>query len=184
MSAAQGRHMLPEAVCAILEDLRAKAKAAGAAKWIPDRDKKIFTRAALCGWWDERTLELTGGAGEPSGGKLARKMAAANLPDDMIHLAADLRRRYAAKLRTERYAETEECELLLDRVKAEAMSLRARYVAGQINLDSTAFHSLCLDRMDAINAERPADDRDQSAFLKGCLYDIADLCLLRFERAK
>jgi hypothetical protein len=62
------------------------------------------------------------------------------------------------------------------------MSLRARFAAGQLDLDSAAFHVLCLDRMDAVNAERPAGHEDRSAFLKGCMYDITDRCLLRFVR--
>jgi hypothetical protein len=62
------------------------------------------------------------------------------------------------------------------------MSLRARFVADQIDLDGVGFHSLCLERMDAVNAERDVGTEDRSAFLKGCMYDIADRCLLRFAR--
>ena len=62
------------------------------------------------------------------------------------------------------------------------MSLRARLFAGQLDLNGVGFHALCLDRMDAANGERPAGSEDRSAFLKGCMYDIADRCLLRFAR--
>jgi hypothetical protein len=111
-----------------------------------------------------------------------RKMKAASLPQDVINLAVDLRRTYAKNLRTPRYADADDTDDLLSRVSAEALSLRSRYVAGQLAVDSATFHSMCLDRMDAINAERPAGVPDRSPFLKGCLYDIADRCLLRFER--
>jgi hypothetical protein len=109
-------------------------------------------------------------------------MKDAGLPSELIKLAIDMRRDYAAASRTSRYLEPKEGERLQSRVKSEVMSLRARFVAGQLDLDGTEFHSLCLDRMDAVNADRGSAVEDRSAFLKGCLYDIADRCLLRFAR--
>lgn len=182
LSAKDGRQLLPEPADVLLDDLRFIAKAAGAAKWEPDRDKKIIHRQWLIEWWTHKLDELTNGATAPSGGKLKMKMEAASLPADVIDLATDLRRRYAEQLRTSRYADSGEREHVLDRVKSEAMSLRARLVAGHLDLNGSQFHALCLDRMDSINADRPEGTADQSAFLKGCLYDIADRCLLRFER--
>ena len=52
----------------------------------------------------------------------------------------------------------------------------------QLDVDGPAFHALCLDRMDAVNAERGPAAEDYSSFLKGCMYDIADRCLLKFAR--
>ena len=117
-----------------------------------------------------------------SGGNLRTKMNKARLPDEIVGLAVDLRREYAAVARTSRYMEAEESERLQARIKAEVISLRARFVAGQLELDSAGFHMLCLDRMDAVNGERPPGSEDRSAFLKGCMYDIADRCLLLFAR--
>jgi hypothetical protein len=165
-----------------LVDLRCLAKAAGAAKWVPDRDSKIITREALRELWDQRKRELAEGAGAPSGEKLQQKMIEAGLPDDLVALALELRREYGAIARTSRYMELDEEERLQNRVRSEALSLRSRFIAGQINLDGAGFHSLCVDRMDIINAERSQGSEDRSAFLKGCMYDIADRCLLRFGR--
>lgn len=173
--------LLAESIDVLLDDLRAWVKRAGAAKWEPDRDKKIIHRKDLCDWWASKIQELTETSG-PSGGKLVRKMKAASLPDDTVNLAVDLRRSYSERLRTSRYAEADDVQDILDRVKAEANSLRARYVAGEIDLDGLGFHALCLARMNAINDERPDGSPNRSAFLQGCLYDIADRCLLRFER--
>lgn len=181
ISMQQGRTLLPESARALLDDMRQWVKRAGAAKWVPDRARKIITRDQLLAWWDNKLSELTE-AGGPSGGKLRQKMQAASLPPEVIGLALDLRRRYAERLRTPRYATSEYSDDLLDRVKAEALSLRSRYVADQIHLGGAAFHALCLERMDAINAERPQGAGDERAFLQGCMYDIADRCLLRFER--
>jgi hypothetical protein len=58
LSADEGKPLLPYAAEIILEELRGRAKAAGDAKWEPDRDHKIITREALRQWWDRRTREL------------------------------------------------------------------------------------------------------------------------------
>lgn len=181
ISSAQNNTLLQDAIDSLLDEMRAWVKSAGSAKWEPDRDKKIITREQLIAWWDRRVAELTS-TGGASGGNLVRKMKAAHLPQDVINLAVDLRRWYTRSLRTPRYADNENTEELLNRVRAEAISLRSRYTAGQLDVDAPTFHSMCLDRMDAINGERPDGEPDRSSFLKGCLYDIADRCLLRFER--
>ena len=182
LSAKEGLGLLPEHAEVLLNELRAKAKAAGDAKWEPDRDKKIFDREALRDWFEIRARELVEGAALPSGVKLRRKMNQAGLADELVELAVDMRRDYATIARTSRYMEPEEVEHSQSQVKSEVLSLRARFVAGKLDLDGAGFHSLCLDRMDALNAARPTGSKDRSAFLKGCMYDIADRCLLRFER--
>ncbi|HYN21291.1 MAG TPA: dsDNA nuclease domain-containing protein [Thermoanaerobaculia bacterium] len=180
LSGKEGRQLLPEQAEVLLDALRARAKAAGDAKWQPDRDQKIITREALRNWWERRTRELIDGAAAASGKKLREKMIEAQLPGELVGLALEMRRDYAAAVRTSRYMEPEEGDRLKSRVKSEVISLRARYAAGQLALNGAGFHALCLDRMDKINAERPAGSEDRSAFLKGCMYDIADRCLLRF----
>jgi hypothetical protein len=109
-------------------------------------------------------------------------MEDAGLPDELVGLALEMRRAYASETRVARYLEPNEAERLQQRVQSEVVSLRARFIAGQLDLDAAGFHALCLERMDAVNAERPATSEDRSAFLKGCMYDIADRCLLRFAR--
>lgn len=126
--------------------------------------------------------ELREGTIAKSGGKLVDKMEDAELSDDLIAMAVEMRRDYAAETRAPRYLEVDDVERLRRRVRSELQSLRARFVAGQIDVDPPGFHSLCLDRMDSVNAERIPGTEDQSAFLKGCMYDIADRCLLRFVR--
>lgn len=176
------RPLLPEQADGLLDELRAWAKAAGDFKWTPDRDKKIVTRSALLTWWEKRTTDLMQGATAKSGGKLVDKMKDAELSDDLIAMAVEMRRDYAAETRAPRYLEVDDTERLRRRVSSEVQSLRARFVAGRIDIDPPGFHALCLDRMDAVNAERAPGKEDQSAFLKGCMYDIADRCLLRFVR--
>lgn len=182
LSVKEGRPLLPEPAEVLLEELRSLAKTAGKAKWEPDRDKKILTRELLRKWWERRTQELLEGALATSGGKLKLKMIEAGLPDELVNLAIEMRRDYASTARTSRYMEPEERECLQSRVKSEAMSLRASFVAGQLDLNGAGFHALCLARMDSVNNERPEGSENHSAFLKGCLYDIADRCLVRFAR--
>jgi len=182
LSEAQGKPLLPEFAEGILEDLHSLVKEASGSKWEPDRDMKIISRLKLRDWWKLRLTELIQQASGMSGGKLQQKMVEAGLPDEMIKLAIDLRREYAVIARTPRFMEEEQMHRLQNRVKSDLMSLRARFVADQLQIDNAGFHYLCLNAMDAINAERPSGTEDYSAFLKGCMYDIADRCLLRFAR--
>ncbi len=182
LGAKEDRVLLLEHAEVLLDKFRAKAKAAGDAKWEPDRDKKIFTREAIREWWERRTRELIEGAASPAGGKLREKMTQARLPDELIKLAIDMRLDYAATVRTPRYMEVGEANRLESKVKSELASLRGRLVAGALDLDGPGFHSLCLERMDALNADRPTGSEDRSAFLMGCMYDITDRCLHRFAR--
>ncbi|HYF78973.1 MAG TPA: dsDNA nuclease domain-containing protein [Symbiobacteriaceae bacterium] len=177
------RPVLPEPAEVLLEELRTRVNSAGKAKWEPNRDKTIITREELRSWWEQRTGAPNEGAVNSTGGRLIDKMKEAKLPPDVIALAVELRRDYARDARTPHYMEREEGKGMQSRVKSEVLSLRARFVAGLLeDLDSAGFHSLCIDRMDAINADRPEGTSDKSAFLKGCMYDIADRCLLRFTR--
>ena len=109
-------------------------------------------------------------------------MEDAALPDDMIGLAVDLRRRYSEMCRTPRYLEADQAATLQDRVKSEVISLRSRVIAGELDVNGAEFHALCLGQMDKIDDALPPAMEDRSAFLKGCLYDIADRCMLRFVR--
>jgi hypothetical protein len=109
-------------------------------------------------------------------------MEEAGLSEEQVRMAVDLRLSYAKVVRTSRYMTTKNADKLQFRVKSELASLRARMMAGQLQLDGQGFHLLCLERMDAISSERRGDSDDQSGFLKGCMYDITDRCLHRFSR--
>jgi hypothetical protein len=173
--------LLPEPANLLLDELLRWVKLASDARWVPDRDKKIITREALRAWWETRAREVTDGAKTTSGGKLREKMNAAHLPADVIELAVDLRRGYADVARTPRYMASDEVHTMQLNVKTAIATLRARFVAGELDVDARGFHALCLQLMDEIAAEE-STSRSDSAFLKGCMYDIADRCLLRFER--
>jgi Cap4 dsDNA endonuclease len=177
-----GQPLLLEQIDVLLTELRGWVKAAGDAKWIPDKTRKIVTRGEAVGWWQKRLARLAQGGNTPSGGMLAEKMKAANLPDQLIAMAVDLRLGYAAKVRTPTYMEPDVTEALQEQVKSTAQSLSADLAAGLLDLEGPQFHARCLAEMNALNEARPSGTKDQAAFLKGCLYDIADRCLLRFDR--
>jgi hypothetical protein len=179
---AAGRPLLREHIEILLDELRKLAKAAGDAKWKPDKAKKILTRDALLSWWDERLAKLKDDASQASGGKLIEKMNDASLTGTVVSMALDMRLDYARIVRTSRYMEPDEADQLQGRVKSEVQTLSAKRAAGTLDLDGPAFHALCIERMDQINKSLPAERGDRSAFLKGCMYDIADRCLLRFDR--
>lgn len=174
--------LLLEHVDILLDELRKLVKTAGDAKWKPDKSKKILTREAFLILWDACLAKLKDGATQRSGGKLTEKMNDASLTGPVVGMALDMRIDYARSIRTSRYMQPDEAGQLQGRVKSEVQTLSAKRAAGTLDLDGPAFHALCVDRMDAINASLPADQGDRSAFLKGCMYDIADRCLLRFDR--
>lgn len=166
----------------ILGELRVWAKAAGDAKWSSDKEKKIVERGYLRELWQNRLQQLTEASASASGGKLAGKMSSALLPGTIIELAKELRRDYSSVSRTSRYNPAEEDDALRSTVKARVQSLQSSLFSGDPGVSGVKFHDLCLREMDQINKERPEGMPDRSAFLKGCMYDIADRCLLRFER--
>lgn len=184
MSITAGHPLLFEQLDNLLDELRLWAKEAGAAKWIPDKAKKVVTRAQVVDWWTKRLGELVAQSTAQAGTKLTEKLEAVSLPDDVVGLAIDLRREYAAATRAARYMESEGGPQLISRVKSEAASLRSKYLAGELATNGIGFHALCLAKMDEINAQVSTGSDDHAAFLKGCLYDIADRCLLRFELPK
>ena len=181
---AAGHPLLFEQLENLLEELRLMAKEAGAAKWIPDKAKKIVTRADILAWWTKRLDDLVAQSSSQAGTKLTEKLEAVSLPDDVVALAIDLRRGYAAATRASRYMESGDGVQLVNKVKSEAASLRSKYLAGELATNGTGFHALCLAKMDEINTQVSTGPVDHAAFLKGCLYDIADRCLLRFELPK
>ncbi len=183
LAQAEGRPLLPEQIEVVQTELRSKAKTAGDLKWGKDGHRKIITRAHLRTWWIARTTEIFDGASDQSGGKLKTKMQDAKLSEDQIALAIELRREYAEETRAPKYLDTSDVSRLQQRARSEIATLRAQYMAGELTLNPSEFYALCIKRMDEISSELSVDKEDQSAFLKGCLYDIADRCLLRFTGA-
>jgi hypothetical protein len=173
--------LLIEQITTLLEELRAIAKTAGDLKWVPNRAGKIITREFMLRWWSGKLCEIVEGTAQKSGAKLADKLMAAGISADIIDLAVELRRDYAVLIRSPHYMESDETRALQGRVKSDVLTLRTRLMSGALKLDGAQFHARCVEQMNAINADRPAGISEQSAFLKGCLYDIADRCLLRFE---
>ena len=178
----EGRRLFIDQAETLVDELLQWTKAAGAAKWEPDKAKKIISRSQVREWWEQRTEEIIDGASIQSGGKLRAKMAEAGITEELIHLAQELRREYASTVRTPRYMAAEETERLQARVKSEVATMGSQFIAGRINLTAAGFHAYCIERMDRLSSEGPHGSPDSSAFLKGCLYDIADRCLLRFTR--
>jgi hypothetical protein len=174
--------LLVEHCDSLLTELLTWVQAAGAAKWDSDRAKKIILREDLVAWWERRTEEVCSGFTILTGGKLKAKMTAAGL-SAYIGLAMDLRRSYSDDARTPRYMEPDEGERIQGRVKAEALSMRVGFDSGEIAQDPQSFHAYCLKRMDFLNEQRPAGLPDHSVYLKGCLYDIVDRCLFRFDKS-
>jgi len=124
------------------------------------------------------------GRSSVAGSKLRSKLEAAGIPEDLIRLAVEMRMGYARRVRTSTYMQPDEVENLEDTVKSAVLSLRARFAAGEPEMTGAKFHSLCIAEMDRLCGYMKPLNVDRSAFIKGYLYDIADRCLLRFDRAQ
>ncbi len=168
----------------LLTELLGWMKAAGEARWEPDRARKIILRRELTAWWSRRRQELIDGASDTAGGKLSGKLRDIEAEDNQIAMAVDLRRRYSAAVRTSRYMEDDQIERLQLLVQSKMASLRGAYVAGEIDPSGQGFHALCLKALDEVSQVETVEGTDAAGFLKGCMYDITDRCLHRFARPR
>lgn len=176
-----GLPTLLEPLQGILNELRRKVKAAGSAKWEPDKELKVFQKLQLREWLKQRLIDVDSSTLGASGGKLQEKLMAAGLSQDLIRLAADMRRRYAEEVRAPRYMKADDIESLQRNVRARVLTLQAKREADELgDIADTNFHNLCLSSASQIDNH----SGNQEEFLLGCMYDISDRCLLRFTRDK
>lgn len=180
LSSLAGQLLLLDQVETLLDELRAKAKAAGDARWVWGKEKKVITRDQISVWWFKCLEEYRAGPNAKSGSRLRKKMGDAGLDEAMIALAIELRCDYSASARTPLYMDSGEGKRLQRMVKSKINSLQSRRASGQLPLNDVAFHTICQDEMDTLDRNLQGGPEDRSAFLKGCMYDIADRCLLKF----
>lgn len=178
----EGCGLVLEQVEEVLDGLRTLAREAGDASWASHRDTKIITRNALHAWWRDRVEDVRAKAKSPSGDKLELKMRAAGLTDEQIALAQELRRDYAAEMRAPRYLEIDDAHRLARSTRSALVSLRAGYVSAADDENGKQFHTRCLGRLDEIAGQGEGEPGDREAFMKGCMYDVTDRCLHRFDR--
>lgn len=185
LSVKSGYPLLPEQGEVVLRDLKQMVKEAGEAKWEPDREKKILRRDATEKWWCERIAAIVDGASTVSGGKLKQKMMEVGLSQSTIQLAVDMRRMYSAEARSTSYMAPEESEAMQWALKSAVASLQAGRDAGEFDaLSGAQFHDLCVKKVDSLAPVDGTASGRRAAFMKGCLYDITDRCLLRFTSGK
>jgi len=181
LSQSHGRMLLVEQAELILEDLRNWAKSAASAKWIPDREKKIISKQQIQAWWEARRKAIEDGATN-SGGNLVRKLKDAGCSEAVINMAREMRLDYLAEVKSPNYLEEGGSARLMRQVMSKVSTLQANYIAGALAETPKEFHAGCLTGMDLLGVPKIAGAEDQSPLLKGCMYDIADRCLLRFTR--
>jgi hypothetical protein len=170
-----------EPLSALLDELRKKVKDAGAAKWEPDRELKVFYRTPTMEWLKQSLSQIDSSTQGASGGKLQEKMSAAGLPQDLIRLAADMRRRYSEEVRSPRYMEADNVELLQRQVRSAVLSLQSKREADDFgDIADAKFHAICVSSASQVGQR--IDGKEE--FLLGCMYDISDRCLLRFTKDK
>lgn len=165
---------------ALYEELLKKAKDAGDANWKQNPQAKRFDRLSLEAWLESRVNSIR--RENPAGGKLQEKLEAIKAPEDSILSAKELRRAFAAKFRTPRYQESNELLELVNEVQSEMHMARTKFWSGEIDITNSAFHGHCQQTACAIPERIGLNPSVFKPLALGCMYDIADRCMLRFER--
>jgi len=175
-----GQALLVDQAEKLLLSLLDWVKRAGDAKFIPDKDKKIISRAQAVQWWHEHIAAERAGAHTDSGAKLRRKMSTDVAAPDIAENALALRRHYAEEIRSPKYMEPSDASALAMDVRARLMALRLQRFSGENNESPGAFHQRCLEAAAGAATARVEGDGVTRALAFGCLYDIVDRCQLDF----
>ncbi|HKP05433.1 MAG TPA: dsDNA nuclease domain-containing protein [Chthoniobacterales bacterium] len=146
------------------------------------RESKRFT-AATFGDFLGASVNTLFGIPSPTGGrKLREKMEKANLPIDTILQAQEQRRFYRSRSLTPRYLEIGDEPTLSEEVLALLNQVRSQLDAGALTDDGPSFHARCLQELSNYRNTHPPRQRPSLADLQGCMYNITDRCLHRFQR--
>ncbi len=179
LSIHEDRTLLPEQADKVIVKLLHWVRKAADAHWTPDKAKKIITRSQVVSWWNTTLDEELASPSTISGGKLSKKLKRASVSDPTISLANELRRDYAAELRSPQYMQDIDQVRIPRVVRSRLLSLRAAYESGELAMTSSQFHTHCVQEIDQLGV---SEEGDQAAFAKGCMYDMTDRCLMTYDR--
>lgn len=114
--------------------------------------------------------------------RMQGKMEAALLPDDIIEMAKEERRRYREEILNPKYLTIDEHHLVEGEVLAQLQVLKAKLDVGIIDLQGPEFHALCLEKLEEIKRDLPLKTSVPLVILHGNMYDIVNRCYHRFNK--
>lgn len=184
-------HFLEEEGIFLMEDQKTEVYAsllskvwdAGRADFAKERDKKRIKRSDLADWFRRLATTLSHPAALGSGEAAERKMKDAELPEDVILAAHELRRSYRQEVLRPRYLALKDRQLLEGEVLAVLQRLKSQLDIGALPDSGIDFHHRCLEQLQSLRTSLKSDESLPLMFFEGCMYNIVDRCLHRFRRA-
>lgn len=173
-----GHHLMADQRQELYSKLVRKVWDAGKA---PQGDQRKLKRHAVMEWLDQNVQQIS----QPptmSGKRLEEKMLAANLPQDAVYAAQDSRWLYRQMQLRERYADPRGTQHVEGEINATLLALRSRLDVAEYQDDGPTFHRRCLDAIEAIYTSNPKARELGLGFVHGCMYNITDRCIHRFQR--
>lgn len=166
----------------IYEPLLKLVRDAAEARYAINRAKKRILKSELSQWIRTLIKKVVFGSSATSGKKMQDKMERANIAEDLIASAHDLRRRYRQEALQPKYLEPTDHELLQGEIDSLLLRLRAKLDAGEINDSGASFHNRCLEELEKLRGSTRFANIPPAFVVNGYMYYIADRCRHRFVR--
>lgn len=176
----QGYYLVSDQLDEIYLGLVARVKAASESVWARDPSKKTLERGDLHSWVLNKADQYLNTAKE--GGKLARKLTDIGLGETDILGASELRLLYLSEQRKPTYMTPERSKRLSSEVKARLHLLRIRLLNGALQLTGLEFLERCTQELEDLR-HRLGDPAPDASYMQGAMYDIANRCLHRWDKA-
>ncbi len=117
-----------------------------------------------------------------TGAALKKKMRRAGIADEAVKNAVENRRQYREEVLRPQYQEINNRRRLERGVADTLHLLLAQFDAGQHGDSGITFHATCLEKLTELSKAIAVDAQPDMGILFGCMYNITDRCLHRFQR--
>ncbi len=178
----QGEYLLYSNVQEIYDKILRKVQDAANAQWDIEPDTKNIERQEFLSWIQTVIRESQMPATSSAGQKMQQKMESAGIPDDYIANAHEERRFYLKEIFHPKYLDLSDQNLAQGEVCSELVQLRLKMDTAELS-DGFEFYKACRDKMEEIRANLQTKTTIPLFFLNGCMYNIVDRCLHRYQKA-
>ncbi len=178
---AEGLFLAPDQCAELHANLLARVQDASLADGVADKLAKRLRRDDLRTWLRERVTSILHPAHAGATAPLQRKLGEVGVDQATIDLAIDLRRRYLAETRQQKYLSLDQRDVLEGDTLAVLHGLKARLDAGELQDNGVQFLSRSLAALQTLRATGP--DAPPERLFYGYLYEVMNRCLHRLRRA-
>lgn len=156
-----------------------KVQVASKANWIQSPAAKKLNKQDFLDWFRDSIAQIQHPVVIGGGHRLQRKMHMAGLSEDEILTAIEQRKFYYEQTLNPQFLSLSDSKLAFAEVTATLQGLRSQLDCGTIQDNGVAFHSRCLAELRDLHERW--ENGPPLAFLHGCMYDITNRCLHRFQ---